>query len=73
MNISQPVASAIAAVRFGFLTSEDVLKLSVKQITNSTTFDDLLHPNPGGLYDLALGAFADNPCVASDLKAQASH
>ena len=63
MNISQPVAAAIAAVRFGFLTSEDIEKLSVKQITSPTTFDELLHPIPGGCYDAALGAFSDNPYV----------
>jgi len=60
MNISQPVAAAIAAVRFGFLTDEDVKKLSAKRITNQTTFDELLHPTPSGLHDLALGAVGDN-------------
>jgi len=67
MNISQPVAAAIAAVRFGFLTSEDIEKLSVKQITSPTTFDELLHPIPGGCYDAALGAFSDNPYVLSQV------
>jgi len=61
MNISQPVAAAVAAVRFGFLTDDDIRKLSAKRITNQTTFDDLLHPVPGGLHDLALGAIGDNP------------
>ena len=60
MNISQPVASHIGSVDFGLLSSEDVKSISVKQILNPTTFDTLLHPVPGGLYDAALGAWSDN-------------
>ncbi|KAL9044642.1 MAG: hypothetical protein Q9214_002234, partial [Letrouitia sp. 1 TL-2023] len=62
MNISQPIASHIGSVDFGFLSSEEVKALSVKRIQNATTFDSLLHPVPGGLYDPALGAWRDNPC-----------
>ena len=61
MNISQPVASYIGSVDFGFLSTEDIKALSVKRIQNSVTFDTLLHPVPGGLYDSALGAWSDNP------------
>lgn len=61
MNISQPLASYIGSVDFGFLSSEDIKALSVKNISSPTTFDSLLHPVPGGLYDPALGAWADNP------------
>jgi len=61
MNISQPLASYIGSVDFGFVSSEDIKALSVKNISNPTTFDSLLHPVPGGLYDPALGAWADNP------------
>ena len=61
MNISQPIASSIGSVNFGFLSSEDIKILSVKRIINPTTFDTLLHPVPGGLYDSALGAWNDNP------------
>jgi DNA-directed RNA polymerase I subunit RPA1 len=61
MNTSQPVSSAISGVDFGFLSPNDVRALSVKRITNATTFDSLLHPVPGGLHDAALGAFLDNP------------
>ena len=60
MNISQPVASHIGSVEFGLLSSEDVKSISVKKILNPTTFDTLLHPVPGGLYDAALGAWSDN-------------
>lgn len=60
MNISQPVASCIGSVDFGLLSSEDVKAISVKKIQNPTTFDTLLHPVPGGLYDASLGAWSDN-------------
>ena len=61
MNISSPVSSAIAGVSFNFLGAEEIKALSVKRISSSTTFDTLLHPVPGGLYDPALGAILDNP------------
>jgi DNA-directed RNA polymerase I subunit RPA1 len=63
MNISQPVASAIGSVDFGFLSIEEIKSLSVKRIQNIATFDALLHPVPGGLYDPALGAWGDTPYV----------
>jgi len=61
MNVSQPIASYIGSVDFRFLSSEDIKALSVKKIQNPTTFDTLLHPVPGGLYDASLGAWSDNP------------
>ncbi|MCJ1473648.1 hypothetical protein MMC13_002299 [Lambiella insularis] len=67
MNISQPIFSSIGKVEFGFLSSEDIKALSVKRIQNPDTFDTLLHPTPGGLYDLALGAWSDNPCSTCHL------
>lgn len=60
MNISQPVSSQIGGVDFAFLPSDEIRALSVKRITNPTTFDTLLNPVPGGLYDAALGNFGDN-------------
>jgi DNA-directed RNA polymerase I subunit RPA1 len=59
MNISQPIPSAIESVDFDFLTEEEIKSLSVKRIQNPTTFDTLLHPVPGGLYDPAMGAWGD--------------
>jgi DNA-directed RNA polymerase I subunit RPA1 len=61
MNSSQPVSSSINGVEFHFFTTGDIKSLSVKRVTNPTTFDSLLHPVPGGLHDSALGAFLDNP------------
>ena len=61
-NIASPVSESIDAVDFSFLSSAEIKRLSVKRIYNPNTFDTLLHPTPGGLYDAALGAFADNRC-----------
>lgn len=48
-------AVRVSSVRFLTFTSEEVKKLSCKRITNPTSFDGLLHPTLGGLYDPALG------------------
>lgn len=68
MNISTPVASQIQSVSFGYLSTADIRALSAKQITNSTTFDTLLNPIPGGLYSAELGQFGDNSCATCGLK-----
>ncbi len=60
MNISQPLPSAIGSVEFAFLSSAEIKVRSVKKIQNPLTFDTLLNPVPGGLYDPALGAWGDN-------------
>lgn len=60
MNISQPVPAAISSVDFTFLSSADIKQISVKRIVNAQTFDTLLNPIPGGLYDAALGALGEN-------------
>jgi DNA-directed RNA polymerase I subunit RPA1 len=65
MNISQPIPSAIVSVDFDFLTAAEIRSLSVKKIENPTTFDTLLHPVPGGLYDPAMGAWGDIVYVQS--------
>jgi len=61
MNISQPVASALDSVEFTFLTADEIRAISVRRIENDTTFDSLLSPVPGGLYDPALGSWGDAP------------
>ena len=52
----------LSSVRFLTYSGEEIKKISCKRITNPNTFDSLLHPNIGGLYDSALG-----PCDKSDL------
>lgn len=55
MNISQSIPSTVQSVSFSFLTTEDIRRISVKQIVNPTLLDDLNRPNLGGLYDPTLG------------------
>ena len=62
LNISQPIFSKLAGVEFGVLPAEEIREISVKRITNPITFNQLLHPNPGGLYDLAFGPYNDASC-----------
>lgn len=55
MNISLSLPSTVSGISFSFLTSEDIRRISVKQIVNPVLLDDLNRPNIGGLYDPALG------------------
>jgi DNA-directed RNA polymerase I subunit RPA1 len=47
----------IVGASFGFLSDEDITRISVKKIDVPRSFDTLLHPVSGGLYDPALGPF----------------
>lgn len=55
MNIGLSVPSSVRSVSFSFLSSEDIRRISVKQIINPVLLDDLNRPNVGGLYDPVLG------------------
>ncbi|KAI0959721.1 hypothetical protein AcW1_004466 [Taiwanofungus camphoratus] len=55
MNVSHSYPSTVSSVSFSFLSTEDVRRISVKQIVNPVLLDDLNRPNIGGLYDPALG------------------
>ncbi|RUS21820.1 hypothetical protein BC937DRAFT_91380 [Endogone sp. FLAS-F59071] len=57
MNITRPIGSEITSVSFSFYNSEEIKKISVKQILNPIIFDNLNHPTKGGLYDPALGPY----------------
>jgi DNA-directed RNA polymerase I subunit RPA1 len=59
MNIAQPVGSSLESVEFTFLSADEIRSISVKRIENDSTFDNLLNPVPGGLYDPALGSWGD--------------
>eukprot|EP00058_Branchiostoma_floridae_P008853 XP_002594341.1 hypothetical protein BRAFLDRAFT_201044 [Branchiostoma floridae] len=45
----------LCGVQFSTYSAEEICRLSVKEVTNPQTFDNLLHPTTGGLYDPALG------------------
>lgn len=61
MNIAQPISSGVESVEFTFLSPKEIRAISVKRIENDETFDGLLNPVPGGLYDPALGSWGDAP------------
>uniref|UniRef100_A0A8H7KCP8 DNA-directed RNA polymerase n=1 Tax=Bionectria ochroleuca TaxID=29856 RepID=A0A8H7KCP8_BIOOC len=67
MNIAQPVTSSVESVEFTFLSPKEIKAISVKRIENDSTFDNLLNPVPGGLYDTALGSWGDSPCTTCNL------
>lgn len=67
MDISKPVGSEISSVDFGVMSTDEIRKLSAKQITNPIVFDNLGHTVNNGLYDLALGAFLRNLCTTCGL------
>ena len=55
MNVAVSMPSAVSSISFSFLSTEDIRRISVKQILNPVLLDDLNRPNVGGLYDPALG------------------
>ncbi|XP_070563725.1 DNA-directed RNA polymerase I subunit RPA1-like [Ptychodera flava] len=58
----------LCGIRFTNLSTEEIKRLSVKEITNQATFDNLQHPSCGGLYDSALGpADRDDVCSTCSL------
>jgi DNA-directed RNA polymerase beta' subunit len=59
MNISDPVPSQVGSVGFERMTADFLLSVSVKHVQGVDTYDNLLTPCPGGLYDASLGAHSD--------------
>lgn len=55
MDVGHPIVSHVKSISFSFLSSQDVRRISVKQVVNPVLLDDLNRPNIGGLYDPALG------------------
>ncbi|KAG6868169.1 hypothetical protein C0993_006837 [Termitomyces sp. T159_Od127] len=64
MNITQSLPSTVAGISFSFLTTEDIRRISVKQIVNPVLLDDIGRPNIGGLYDPSLGP-SDRPDICA--------
>ncbi|KAK2982387.1 hypothetical protein RJ640_026230 [Escallonia rubra] len=55
----QGASESVEAVRFSFMTDEEVRKHSVLNVTNPVLLDTMEKPVPGGLYDPALGPLDD--------------
>ncbi|CAH1774106.1 unnamed protein product [Owenia fusiformis] len=54
----------LSRLSFGTYSDVEVQRLSVKEITNPNSFDSLMHPTYGGLYDPHLGAVdRDDVCA----------
>lgn len=47
----------IVGASFGFLSDEDITKISVKSVHVPSSFDTLGNPVVGGLYDPSLGPY----------------
>ncbi len=54
-----PVHDSPSSVLFAPFSSREIRKLSVCRVDNPESFNQLWHPNPGGLYDLRMGPFSD--------------
>ena len=52
--MAEPLKSFVR-VEFGCYTDEDIRKLSVLEVTNQKTFDEMGHATVNGLYDRRLG------------------
>lgn len=65
MNINNCIPAAVNSVGFTFLSTQDVRRISVKQITNPQLFDALNNPNLGGLYDPHLGPITHKDICAT--------
>ena len=45
----------LCSISFSTYRADEIKKISCKRITNPETFDSLMYPNAGGLYDISLG------------------
>ncbi|KAL6987100.1 DNA-directed RNA polymerase [Sarracenia purpurea var. burkii] len=60
---TEVMSECVEAVRFSFMTDEEVRRHSIVKITNPVLFDSVERPVPGGLYDPAMGPLNDQtPC-----------
>lgn len=53
---TKPLPSATGGLAFSRLPSDEIRKISVKQIHVTPALDSMFGPIPGGVHDLALGA-----------------
>ncbi|KAK6289691.1 hypothetical protein POUND7_001232 [Theobroma cacao] len=67
-QITEGATDSVEAVRFNFMTTEEVRKHSFLKVTNANLLDLMDRPMPGGLYDAVLGPLEDRtPCKSCGL------
>ena len=57
MIVQESITHRLFGLSFGLLSSTEIRNLSVKEVTNSQSFDALKNPTYGGLYDRAFGEY----------------
>lgn len=55
MDIAHPTCRKVESLGFHVYTADEIRKISVKALNQPILFNELGHPNKGGLYDPALG------------------
>lgn len=55
----------VSTVAFQSYTATEMQRMSCRKVANSETFDALLHPTAGGLYDPALGPTEQQECCST--------
>lgn len=55
MDIAKPISAAISSISFSHLSSNEIRQISVKQVLNTTLFNNLNRPNAGAMYDPVFG------------------
>ena len=59
MDPERVIVDRLSQMGFRAYSQAEILKLSVKEVTNPQLFDNLQLPTIGGLYDPALGRFIE--------------
>ena len=59
MDPDRVIVDRLSQMGFRAYSQAEILKLSVKEVTNPQLFDNLQLPTIGGLYDPALGRFIE--------------
>ncbi|KAK5464617.1 hypothetical protein LTS15_001179 [Exophiala xenobiotica] len=69
----KPLPSATGGLAFSRLPSDEIRKISVKQIHVAPALDSMFGPIPGGVHDLALGAISALDANCSTCRMNAIH
>jgi DNA-directed RNA polymerase I subunit RPA1 len=64
-----PTSASVSALHWGVYTDEEIDSLAVLSVTNPALVDALQRPQPGGLYDPAMGPLdAHSRCATCRLQ-----